>query len=51
MVLILVHVRKNIAEDVLLEKGLGVNIINEDLRKKIGLPIPKPTPYTLRMAD
>ncbi len=31
------HVRKNIVEDVLLEGGLGVNIIIEDLRKKLGI--------------
>jgi hypothetical protein len=41
---------KNIVEDVLLDGGLGVNIIIEDLKKKLRLPIPKPTPYTIRMA-
>jgi hypothetical protein len=34
MAIILVHVRKDIVEDVLLDGGLGVNIIIEDLRKK-----------------
>jgi len=42
---------KNIMEDVSLDGGLGVNIIVKDLRKKLGLPILKFTPYTLRMAD
>jgi hypothetical protein len=37
MAIILMHVRKNIVEDVLLEGGLGVNIIIEDLRKKLGI--------------
>jgi hypothetical protein len=35
----------------MLDGGLSINIIFEDLRKKLGLPIPKPTPYTLRMAN
>jgi len=30
---------------------LGVNIIIEDLRKNLRLPIPKLAPYTFRMAD
>jgi hypothetical protein len=51
MAIIHVHVGKNIMEDVLLDGGLGVNIIIEYLRKFFKLPIPKPTPYTLRMAD
>ncbi len=48
---ILVHVGKNIVEDVLLDGGLGVNIITEDLRKKWGLPILKLAPDTLRMVN
>jgi hypothetical protein len=51
MAVISVHVGKNIMEDVLLDGGLGVNIIIEDLRKKIGLPILKLAPYTLRMTN
>jgi hypothetical protein len=35
MAIILVHVGKNIVEDVLLDGGLGVNIITKDLRKKL----------------
>jgi hypothetical protein len=46
-----VHVGKNIVEDVLLDGGLGVNIITEDLRKKWGLPILKLAPDTLRMVN
>ncbi len=38
-------------EDVLLDGGLGVNIITEDLRKNLRLPIQKPTPYTLKMTN
>jgi hypothetical protein len=34
MAVILVHVRKNIVEDVLLDGESGVDIIIEDLRKK-----------------
>jgi hypothetical protein len=33
MTVIHVHVRKNIVEDVLLDGGLGVNIITKDLKK------------------
>ncbi len=51
MAIIPVHVGKNLVEDVLLDGGLGVNIITKDLRKKLGLSIPKPAPYTLRMVD
>jgi hypothetical protein len=51
MAVIHVHVGKNIVKDVLLDWGSGVNIIIEDLKKKLGLLVPKPTPYTLRMAD
>ncbi len=51
MVVISMHVRKNIVEDVLLDGGLGVNIITKDLKKKLGLPILKLAPYTFRMAN
>lgn len=51
MVIIQMHVGKNIMEDVLLDGGLGVNIVTKDLRKKLGLAFLKPTPYTLRMGD
>jgi hypothetical protein len=42
---------KNIMGDVLLDGGLGVNIVTKDLTKKLGLPFLKPTPYTLRMGN
>jgi hypothetical protein len=51
MAIILVHARKNIVEDVMLDGGSSVNIITKDLRKKLRLPIPKLAPYTLRMVD
>ncbi len=35
MAIILVHVRKNIVQDVLLDGGSNVNIITKDLRKKL----------------
>ncbi len=38
-------------EDVLLDGGFGVNIVTKDLKKKLSLPVPEPTPYTLRMAN
>ncbi len=51
MEIIQVHMGKNIMEDVLLDGGLGVNIITKDLKKKLRLPISKLAPYTLRMVD
>jgi hypothetical protein len=51
MVIILMRVGKNIMEDVSLNEGSNVNIIIEDLTRNLRLPIPKPTPYTLRMAN
>jgi hypothetical protein len=51
MALILVHVGKNLMEDVLLDGRLGVNIIMEDLKKKLRLIIPKLAPYTLKMSN
>jgi hypothetical protein len=51
MVVIHVHVGKNIVEDVLLDGGLGVNISIKDLRKKLGLHISILAPYTFRMVN
>jgi hypothetical protein len=51
MVVISMHVGKNIVEDVLLDGGSSVNIIIEDLRKKLRLFISKPRPYTIRMVE
>jgi hypothetical protein len=38
-------------EDLLLDGGFGVNIITEQLRLSLGLLMPKPTPYNLKMVD
>ncbi len=51
MVDIQIQVGKTIVEEVLLDGGANVNIITGNLRKKLGLPKPRPTPYHLRMAD
>jgi hypothetical protein len=37
--------------DVLLNNGFGVNIIFENLRKKLGLKKPKSTPFIIKMVD
>lgn len=50
MVVIQVHVGKQLMDDVLLEREFKVNIITKDLRKKLGLLVPKLTPYILKMA-
>jgi len=44
-------VGKNIVEDVLIDGGAKVNTIIENLKKKLGLPKPKPAPYHLRMTN
>jgi hypothetical protein len=51
MAVIQMHMGKNIVEDILLDGELGVNIIIEDLKEKLGLPILKPTPNTHSMAN
>jgi hypothetical protein len=51
MAIIPIHVRKNLVEDMLLDGGSGINIIIEDIWKKLGLSTPRLAPYTLRMAD
>jgi hypothetical protein len=38
-------------EDVLLDGGSYVNVMTEELWKRLGLPNPKPTSYTLCMAN
>jgi hypothetical protein len=50
-VVILVHVRKNLVKDVLVDGGCGINIITKDCRKKLSLPTPRLTSYTLKMVD
>jgi hypothetical protein len=51
MIVIQVQVGKNIVEDVLIDGGASVNIITENLRTKLGLPKPRPTPYHFKMAN
>jgi len=50
MVVIQMQIRKNII-DVLLDGGLRINIIIEQLKTRLGLLEPKPTPYNLRMVN
>jgi hypothetical protein len=42
MVIIHIHIRKNIVDDVLLNGGFGVNIIIKQFILKLGLPKLKP---------
>jgi hypothetical protein len=51
MAIIQVQAGKNIVEDVLINERASVNIIIENIRKKLGLPKPRPIPYHLTMAD
>jgi hypothetical protein len=51
MTVIPIHVGKNLVEDVLLDGGSSVNIITEDLKENLGLPIPNLAPYTIKMVD
>jgi hypothetical protein len=44
-------VDRNTIEDVLLDGGLGVNIITKLFCNKLGLPKPKHALYNLRMVD
>jgi hypothetical protein len=51
MAIFQVQVGKNIVEDVLTNGRASVNIITKNLKTKLGLPKPRPTPYHLRMAN
>ncbi len=51
MVVIQVQVGNNIVEDVLIDGGVSVNIIIENLITKLGLPKLKLAPYHLKMVD
>jgi hypothetical protein len=51
MAIIHVHVGKNLVKDVLSNGTFGVNIITNDLWKKLGLPTLKHVFYTLQMAN
>jgi hypothetical protein len=37
-------------DNVLLDGGSKVNVITNELRQKLGLPPPQPTPFNLQMA-
>jgi hypothetical protein len=50
MAIIQVQIGKNTIEYVLLDGGSRINFIIEQLKLRLGLPKPKPTPYNLRMA-
>ena len=49
--LITVQLGKNNITKVLLDGGSGINIMSEELQKKLGLSKPSPAPYNLRMSD
>jgi hypothetical protein len=51
MVVIQVQIGNNIIKDAFMDGGSRINIIIEQLKLRLGLPRPKPTPYNLRMAD
>jgi hypothetical protein len=51
MVVIVVHVKKNMVDDVLLDGRLGVNIITYGLKQKLKFPPPHPAPFNLLMVD
>jgi hypothetical protein len=50
MAMIQVQVRKNFINDVLIDGGLGVNIITKNLRMQLGISKPNPTLYNMWMA-
>ena len=51
MLVISIYIGKNVVDDVLLDGGLGVNIITEEERYRLGLPKPSPAPFNLKMAN
>ena len=51
MPVISICIGKNIVDDVLLDGGLGVNVIIEEERCRLGLPKPSPAPFNLKMAN
>jgi hypothetical protein len=51
MVVIQVQINRNTVDDVLFDGGLGVNIITEQLRARLGLLKPKHAFYNLEMVD
>ena len=51
MPVISISIGKNIVDDVLLDRGSGVNVITKEERCKLGLPKPSPAPFNLKMAN
>ena len=51
MPVISICIRKNVVDDVLLDGGSGVNVITEEVRRRLGLPKPSPAPFNLKMAN
>ena len=51
MPVISICIGKNIVHDVLLDGGLGVNVITEEERRRLGLPKPSRAPFNLKMAN
>lgn len=51
MPIIQIQIAKNTIDNVLLVGGSNVNIILKQLKTKLGLLKPKPTPYNLKMVD
>ncbi len=51
MAIIQILVRNKIVEDVLIDGGVSINIIIENLITKLGLPKQRQVPYHLRMAN
>ncbi len=51
MVVIMVHVGKNMIDDILLDRRSWVNAITDGLRQKLGLLPPQLTPFNLQMVN
>ena len=51
MPVVQITIEKTLVDNVLLDGGSGVNLMSNNLRKQLGLPQPKPSPYFLKMAD
>ena len=51
MPVISICIGKNVVDDVLLEGGLGLNVITEEERHRLGLPKPSRAPFNLKMAN
>ena len=51
MPVISICIGKNVVDDVLLDGGLGANVITEEERCRLRLLKPSPTPFNLKMAN